>query len=210
LPRGNDSDRFAAEIDNVKNLHGDIAGKPHEADIRAALDRIVSSPDLSKSPQLASFLRFVVDATLAGHGRKIKAYTIATDALGRDADFDPQTDPIVRVEAGRLRRAMLHYYANGGGNDPLVIELPRGSYVPVFRPSAAPRRAIARISDLRREIAATVRDNYRLLLVMVALAATVSLTVEVLERAVWPRDETATRPSPPGFSSPANLGNAAR
>ena len=80
-------------------------------------------------------------SSLAGAGNRIKAYTIATDALGRDARFDPQADPIVRVEAGRLRRTLEHYYATEGRGDPIVIELPSGSYVPVFRPNIAPHGA---------------------------------------------------------------------
>ena len=85
------------------------------------------------SPQLVAFLRYVVEATLRGEQDRIKGYTIAVEALGRADDFDPQTDPIVRVEAMRLRRALNRYYANGGKHDPVVIDLPLGSYVPVFR-----------------------------------------------------------------------------
>ena len=102
-------------------IERNIGDQPREADIRAALDRVIASSHLSKSPQLGSFLRFVVQEELAGNGSRIKAYTIAADALGRDANFDPQTDPIVRVEAGRLRRALDQYYANGGSKDPVAL-----------------------------------------------------------------------------------------
>ena len=85
------------------------------------------------SPQLVAFLRYVVEATLRGEQDRIKGYTIAVEALGRGDDFDPQDDPIVRVEATRLRRAMRNYYENGGKGDPLHIDLPVGRYVPVFR-----------------------------------------------------------------------------
>ena len=63
------------------------------------------------SPQLVAFLRYVVEATLRGEHDRIKGYTIAVEALGRAEDFDPQSDPIVRVEATRLRRAINRYYA---------------------------------------------------------------------------------------------------
>ena len=76
----------------------------------------------------ASFLRFVVETTLAGRGDRLKGYTIGVEALGRREDFDPQIDPIVRVEAGRLRAALARYYAGPGRNEPVVIELPRGAY----------------------------------------------------------------------------------
>jgi Tfp pilus assembly protein PilF len=101
-------------------------------EIGAALDRIVDSDPFRASPQLVAFLRFVVEATLAGRGERLKGYTIAVEALGRKEDFDPQNDPIVRVEAARLRRALERYYAETGRDDPIVIELPRGSYAPVF------------------------------------------------------------------------------
>ena len=107
------------------------------AEIRAALDHLVASVSLATSPRLVSFLRFVVETTLAGHGHRIKGYTIGVEALGRNASFDPQTDPIVRVEAGRLRRALARYYAKEGNDDAVTIELQPGSYVPVFRGRSA-------------------------------------------------------------------------
>jgi hypothetical protein len=88
-----------------------------------------------------------------GPQQKLKAYTIAVEALDRGADFDPQVDPIVRVEAVRLRQALARYYSGAGRDDPLVIEVSRGSYVPAFRHrnasdrhkpgAAAPPRAAA-------------------------------------------------------------------
>ena len=101
-------------------------------DCRAAAARVLASLAFQASPNLAAFLRFVVEATLSGQSDRIKGYTIGTEALGRGGDFDPQADPIVRVEAGRLRRTLYSYYANGGADDPIVIALPIGSYVPTF------------------------------------------------------------------------------
>lgn len=101
--------------------------------IRAQLDRIVGSPEFRNSPRLKRFLTFVVEMTLEGKAERIKAYTIAIEALGRGPEFDPQIDPIIRVQAGRLRQALGRYYANAGRNDPVVIEMPRGAYVPSFR-----------------------------------------------------------------------------
>src|SRR5262249_7825052 len=106
---------------------------PTYDEVRAALERVVASDMLRHSPQLAAFLRFIVEATLRGEGSQIKGYTIGSEALGRGASFDPQIDPIVRVEAGRLRRALQGYYAGAGAADEIVIELPRGRYVPSFR-----------------------------------------------------------------------------
>src|SRR5215207_2376825 len=110
-----------------------IDSAPTPDEVRAALDHMMFSEVFSRSPQLGAFLRFVTEAVLHGKGDRIKAYTIGVEVLRRDPTFDPQIDPIVRVEATRLRRAMERYYTGPGVDDPIVIELPRGSYVPTFR-----------------------------------------------------------------------------
>ena len=101
--------------------------------VRAALDRLLGSEEFQPSPRLCDFLRFVVEATLAGRAEEIKGYTIAVEALGRPPSFDPQSDPIVRVEATRLRRALERYYSAAGAQETLEILIPKGSYVPQFR-----------------------------------------------------------------------------
>jgi TolB-like protein len=120
-----------------------ITEVPTPVEVRAALADIVQSEGFRASPQLAAFLRFVVEAALDGKSDRIKGYTIGVEALKRGADFDPQIDPIVRVEATRLRRAMERYYAGAGAGRPVRIALTRGSYVPAFsyrhaQPGAAP------------------------------------------------------------------------
>jgi hypothetical protein len=109
-----------------------IGSGPTVAEIRAAVNHIVISPGFRHSPQLVSFLRFVVETTLAGKATSIKSYSVGVEALGRKEDFDPHIDPIVRVEAGRLRRALVCYYANDGAGRPIVVEIPLGHYVPIF------------------------------------------------------------------------------
>lgn len=106
---------------------------PKPDEITAAAERLIASDVFSRSPQLGAFLRFVVDAVLHGKSDRIKAYTIGVEVLRRDSRFDPQLDPIVRVEATRLRRAIERYYAGPGADDPIIIDLPRGTYVPTFR-----------------------------------------------------------------------------
>jgi hypothetical protein len=106
---------------------------PGPQEVRATVERMTASEAFVRSPQLAAFLRFVVEAVLEGRSDRIKGYTIAVEVLRRDASFDPQSDPIVRVEATRLRRAIERYYAGAGADDPVIIDLPRGSYVPTFR-----------------------------------------------------------------------------
>ena len=103
-------------------------------EIRAALAEIQASAAFMASRQLSVFLSYVVEKTLAGEADRIKAYSIATEALSRPETFDPASDPIVRVEAGRLRKALNAYYQAEGAGARLRIVIPRGSYVPRFEP----------------------------------------------------------------------------
>lgn len=123
-----------------RRFWGPLLGRPvikqeivSAGEVRAALERMLASETFRDSPQLASFLRFVTEAELRGESGRIKGYTIGVEALGRGTDFDPQLDPIVRVEATRLRRTIERYYAGPGASDPVIITLAPGSYVPSFR-----------------------------------------------------------------------------
>lgn len=102
------------------------------ASLRAGLARILASDAFSAAPQLSAFLSFVVERAIEGRSAELKGYTIAVEALGRPPEFDPQIDPIVRVEAGRLRRALTQYYAREGRLDPVRVSMPVGGYVPAF------------------------------------------------------------------------------
>jgi TolB-like protein len=100
--------------------------------IRAQLKRILGHAEFQATDKMHDFLRFVVEETLAGRSQNIKGFTIAVEVYGRDANFDAAHDPVVRIQAGRLRRAIERYYLVSGGQDPIRIEIPKGSYVPVF------------------------------------------------------------------------------
>eukprot|EP01031_Cornospumella_fuschlensis_P020286 gene20286-24871_t len=115
------------------SAQGDSGSAVSPESVRAALARLLTSEEFQSSPRLCDFLRFVVEATLAGRAEEIKGYTIALEALGRPPSFDPQSDPIVRVEATRLRRALERYYSGAGAQENLEIQIPKGSYVPLFR-----------------------------------------------------------------------------
>ncbi|HEY3518260.1 MAG TPA: hypothetical protein VGL98_14520, partial [Gammaproteobacteria bacterium] len=106
-------------------------------EVRAALERVLASRVFEQAARSSGFLRFVVEQTLAGQGERLKGYTIAVEVFGRPPDFDAQTDPLVRVEAGRLRRRLIEYYADEGRDDPVRLELPRGSYAVVSTHQAA-------------------------------------------------------------------------
>ncbi|MBJ6126926.1 adenylate cyclase [Microvirga sp. BT325] len=123
---------------------------PAAEDVRAQLDRLLASPDLDAPARARRFLRYVVEETLAGRAERIKAYAIGTEVFERSSDFDAQNDPAVRIEAGRLRRALERYYLSDGLSDPVVITIPKGGYVPHFAwrtPQAAePHPAPAAVS----------------------------------------------------------------
>lgn len=107
------------------------------ARIRAELNRVLSSPQFDTSERNRRFLEYVVEETLAGRSDRIKAYNVATIVFGRDDSFDPQLDPVVRMEARRLRRALERLYLVEGDAGPVRITLPKGGYVPKFEgPSA--------------------------------------------------------------------------
>jgi TolB-like protein/Tfp pilus assembly protein PilF len=101
--------------------------------VRVELRRIIGSPEFDASERNHRFLEHVVEETLAGRAGHIKAYSIATSVFGRESSFDPQADPIIRIEASRLRRSIERYYLTAGKDDPVRIDIPRGTYVPTFQ-----------------------------------------------------------------------------
>lgn len=105
---------------------------PSAAAVREQLNRILNSPEFEVTEKIRDFLRFVVEETLAGRAGELKAYTIAIQVYGREGDFDAAYDPLVRIQAGKLRRALERYYLIKGEQEPLRIDIPKGTYVPVF------------------------------------------------------------------------------
>jgi adenylate cyclase len=117
---------------NGPSQSGSDRHSPPDNDIRQQLEKILASPEFQTSPMLCDFLRFVVEKTLSGCAQEIKGYTVATEVFGRKADFDAGKDTIVRIQGGRLRRALERYYLTIGGQDPIRIDIPKGAYVPTF------------------------------------------------------------------------------
>jgi adenylate cyclase len=118
----------------ASSVHDEASvGDPPSADeVRAQMRRILADPTFQASPARRELLRFVVDETLAGRADRLKGFAIALTVFDRQDDFDPQSDPVVRVEARRLRRDLDSYYVTVGKRDPLVISIPKGGYVPHF------------------------------------------------------------------------------
>jgi TolB-like protein len=100
--------------------------------VRRQLDRALASANFARSERLSRFLRFVVERHLAGRDDELKESVIAMEVFG-NRDYDPKQDSIVRTEAGRLRARLAEYYGGPGSSEPVIFELPKGGYVPVFR-----------------------------------------------------------------------------
>ena len=151
---------------------------PDREAVLAALDRVLVWPEIARSPQLGRFLDYIVRQTLEGGEQAIKAYSIAVDVFGRPPDFDPQGDPIVRVQARRLRALLDQYYASAGIDDEMRITLPVGRYVPEFRYSVVDGEALNTVGRLHGEPVPAARQRgdvtlswFSLLVITLGIAA---------------------------------------
>jgi adenylate cyclase len=104
--------------------------QPTSDEVRAYLRVLLDRTELNASQRNRQFLSYVVEETLAGRGGRLTGYNIGLAVFGRSADFNPTVDPIVRIEASRLRRSLEHYYLTAGTADPIRIGIPKGAYVP--------------------------------------------------------------------------------
>ena len=105
---------------------------PTPEERREALHRVLQSSHFRSTGRLSDFLRFAVESTLNGNSAALKESVIGVEVFGRPADYDPRTDPVVRVEARRLRAKLLEYYHEEGAQDPFRIQIPKGGYTPTF------------------------------------------------------------------------------
>jgi adenylate cyclase len=121
---------------------------PTAAEIEAELQRILAAQCFVNAGRASQLLQYLVRETLDGRGARLKGYSVAVEVFGRKADFDAHADPLVRVEAGRLRRRLIEYYSDEGRADPVVIDVPRGGYAVRFRfAHRGPEQAATRAPD---------------------------------------------------------------
>lgn len=156
---------------------------PSAAEVKEALAELQSWPEIARSPQLARFLTYIVEKKLDGEEAAIKAYAIAVDVLGRPTSFDPQVDPIVRVQARRLRALLDQFQAEGRPKAAARITLPVGRYVPQFvladaeepaEPAVVPPpAAVARRAAMRAPAGSDARSGQGMRIVIGALAVVV-------------------------------------
>jgi Tol biopolymer transport system component len=178
-----------------------------EAAIRAQLETILASEVFSRSQQLRRFLAFIVEQRLAGQGHSLKESVLAHELYGKGTDFDGGTDPVVRVDARRLRDKLREYYE--GRSEPVVISLPKGSYVPQFEansgsPAAPTRSAHTLVPHFGRTpiviSAVAVVAVIIVALVWRSLPSPVSAPMQLLPLTSFPGAE-----GPPALSPDGNL-----
>jgi tetratricopeptide (TPR) repeat protein len=137
-------------------------------EVRAALDAVTASAAFGTAKRPARFLRHLVESALRGDGHLLKESVLGVDVFDRPASWDPRLDPVVRQEAARLRKRLANYYGTSGADAGVRIELPVGSYVPLFRrtdvvattgPAAIPPVEATPFSDSRP--VPEVRPNLR-------------------------------------------------
>ena len=144
ISSGANGGRFG-QIPMLKKSRDLTLGKGGEQLVREQLARILASTTFQQVDRLRRFLSFVVGESLAGRGDELKEYVVGTQVFEKEGTFDPRADPVVRVQARRLRARLVRYYAEEGQADQIVIELPKGGYAPVFarrEADAAPRRSL--------------------------------------------------------------------
>src|SRR5204862_1738411 len=107
-------------------------GKDSEVKVAGQLNRILTSKAFRQADRLKRFLSFIVEETLAGRGERLKEFVVGVEVFGKPASFDPRNDPIVRVQARRLRTQLTRYYREEAAEGELLIELPKGGYAPSF------------------------------------------------------------------------------
>ncbi|HET9467636.1 MAG TPA: tetratricopeptide repeat protein [Vicinamibacterales bacterium] len=116
----------------TKTTGTSVARVPDRA-IRHQLNRILASKTFSQVDRLKRFVSFIVLETVDGRGGELKEYVIGVQVFGKEPSFDPRTDPIVRVQARRLRARLVRYYREEGPSDDVIVDLPKGGYTPIFR-----------------------------------------------------------------------------
>ena len=171
------------------------------------IDRLTSSHALHSSESLCKLLRYLAKHAVDHPGVPIKEFQIATEVFGRSPDFDPQLDSMVRVQAGRLRSKLAEYYGSEGQEDPIIIELPKGTYVLSFhhRSSSVPKPSLgsAAVVPTKAAVEKSVERRWgsEIISLSILLAAAVLVIVYLLaSRTVLPRDTAlGSEPVPAAF-----------
>ena len=139
--------------------------------IRTQLAKMLESPVFARANRARRFLSYVVGSVLEQRQYELKEYTLAIEVFDREESVDPRLETIVRVEANRLRARLSQYYAGVGQDDPIVIELPRGAYVPSFSYRMPARDVAAPANQWRQRLEGWTRALAGATLFLVVFAA---------------------------------------
>jgi hypothetical protein len=153
------------------------------------IDRLIKSHSLRGSESLCKLLQYLAKQAIDNPEAPLKEYQIATEVYGRHADFDPQSDSTIRVQAGRLRLKLAEYYASEGANDPIVVKIPKGSYHLVFEPKPEDLQPPLLISPASAVRASASEVPVRWRIAVVSLLACLIVAVVMLASLLWTRKQ---------------------
>src|SRR5271170_7502965 len=143
------------------------------------IDNIIKSHSLRGSESLCKLLQYLAKQALYHPDAPLKEYQIATEVYGRPADFDPQSDSTIRVQAGRLRLKLAEYYASEGAADPILVKIPKGSYHLTFEARPVGQLTQPQLGSLREVprnfVVETVPARWRVALGLLLVALVISL-----------------------------------
>lgn len=162
-------------------------------DIRREYRRIIATREFARAPVMRRLLGFLVDESLAGRGAQLKAYSVAVQGLGREADFDPQSDSYPRVQVGRLRRMLDAAYAREGAPNGFSMTIPLGSYAMRF--VAAERMSAPPEPTPPAPEPAPIADQSRLAARVIAILIVIAAALLILLPLIGRREVATGQPS---------------
>jgi len=168
------------------------------------IDKLIKSHSLHTSESLCKLLRYLAEHSLDHPGIALKEYQIATEVLGRPAGFDPQSDSTVRVQAGRLRVKLAEYYAHEGPDDPIVVEIPKGSYALTFhlrppKPGALPVTPFVFEQEKKAAAPRPLRRGWVITVAVFAVLLAASLSTTAILLSQRARTQITAVPAPAAY-----------
>ena len=151
---------------------------PDASSVASELERIAASKSFRKAERCLRLLRYLTSSVLDGRGDELKEYSVGLAVFERPESYDPGTDPIVRLEARRLRLKLAEYYQQEGIGDPVIIDVPKGAYVPAFQFRRPPETEVER-EPIREPEAAAPRGMHRILWIAVGAVTLLILVLAV-------------------------------
>ena len=181
-----------------------VVGMSERALQQAQLDKLLASRILHGSESLCRLLQYLANHSFEHQGASPKEYQIATEVFGRQNDFDPHLDSMVRVQAGRLRAKLAEYYATEGADDQLVLEMPKGSYALTFhpRPGGTARNHANGSLEAPSNLVAGVRSSRGWIIAVIALSVVLASTVAIATDRLLNRRMSEARVASDGTDAP--------